>query len=312
MPRPQALHRQPREARVGQPKRFAEGRRRRRRRRRFPGVVTGMTWQFGGVVNRRDPAVALSQPDRVTLPERMAADRAGVGNPPGLFGRQGRAGGGRVSRIEAAAHELLELITRCERGGRRGSLVGLWLGVGPGLGVERVAQRSRELAGDQRRRSRGDHIGLARLVAAVIDGPGQLDLERLGEAPADVGRPGLRRHDGGLGFGFRCGLGVGPGLGVERMAQRSRELAGDQRRRERCGRLNLVPVAPLAPGEAGLERLDLQGLEEVPACVGLVQSLPPGTCSNRMSAVSWPWICICARPASYALATLVPPIASAV
>ena len=275
MSRLQALHYQPGEARVGQPKLLGEGRRRsrrrRRRRRRFPGVTTGMAGQLGAVVDRRDPAVAIIQPDPVALPERMAADRAGIGDPPGLFGGHGRAGGGRVGRIEAAADELRELVTRRGFGGRRGFLgrLGSSLSVGRGLGVERLLQGPRELVGDRRRRSQ----------------PGSL-----------VG----------------VGLGLGLGLGVVRLVQGPRELAGGRRGRDGRGHVDLVPVAPMASGAADLEVPDLKGLEEVPARVGLVHSLPSGTCSNRMSAVSWPWICICARPASYALATLVPPTASPV
>jgi hypothetical protein len=306
MPRLQALHRQPGKARVGQPELLGEGRRRRRRRRRFPGVATGMAGQLGAVVDRRDPAVAIIQPDPVALPERMAADRTGVGDPPGLFGGQGRAGGGRVSRIEASAHELLELVTQRGRGGRRGSRFGFGLGVGRGpgvglgrgLGVERVVQRPCERAGDRRGVSRSGRVGPARLVAVVLSGPGQLGLKRLGEAPACVRWPGLCGRGGRRGSLVGFGFGVGRGFGVERVAQRPRELAGDRRRRGRRRRADQVPVAPLAPGQAGLERLGLKGLEEVPARAGLVHSLPSGTCSKRMSAVSWPWICICARPAS--------------
>lgn len=316
MPRLQALDRQSGDGRIGPPELVGEGRRRsrRRRRRRFPGVATGMTGQLRAVVDRRDPAVALTQPDRVALPERMTADRAGVGDPPRLFGGQGRAGGGRVGWIQAAAHELLEqVIRRSGCGSVAGFGFGLSVGpasgvgpprgVGPARGVERGVQRAYELAGDRRGRGRPGRAGPARLVAVVPPGSGQLGPEHLGEAPADVRRPRPRERGGRRRplAGFR--------LGVERVVQCPCELAADGRRRGRRGRVHPVP---LAPRQAGLEYLGLKGLEEVPARVGPVHALPSGTCSNRMSAVLWPWICICARPASYALATLVPPIASAV
>jgi hypothetical protein len=140
-------------------------------------------------VDRRDPVVAVIQPDRVALPKRMAADRAGISDPPGLFGGLGRAGGGRVSRIEAVAHELLELVTRRSRDGRRGSLVGLGLGVDPGLGLERVAQPPCELAGDRRRRGQRGRVGLVPFapLAPGAASLGILDLQGVEEVLARVG-----------------------------------------------------------------------------------------------------------------------------